>query len=297
MVLETRKMGKIAYSVMGRACNRIEIGKTYWKNVVIPATLYGGNVVIWREREIEQLQVIENEVLRRMVGAPSYVAMVGVRGEIGIGTMKGRIVRGRLQYIRAIVQGEGKLLRKTWEEASVGRGQMLEITQKYCRWVGIEIEELREISKEELNRRIGIVQDRLWEEELGRKTTLELYRTWKTEMGQEDSYDGRPDSTIWFRARTNCLTLGDRNRHMGGDTSCFMCGGEMEDLKHFILDCDALNRTREKLTRLQRPRLEDWTRTLGEFLYGVEKKRSREDLMELWKERQRRRRLWEDSRV
>ena len=68
MVLETRKMGKIAYSVMGRACNRIEIGKPYWENVVIPATLYGGNVVVWRERKIEQLQVIENEVLRRMVG-------------------------------------------------------------------------------------------------------------------------------------------------------------------------------------------------------------------------------------
>ena len=47
MVAETRKMGKIAYSVMGRACNRIEIGKTYWKNVVMPAVLYGGNVVVY----------------------------------------------------------------------------------------------------------------------------------------------------------------------------------------------------------------------------------------------------------
>ena len=65
--------------------NRIEIGETYWENVVMPAVLYGGNVVVWRE--IEKLQVIENEVLRRMVGAPSYVAMVGVRGEIGISLM------------------------------------------------------------------------------------------------------------------------------------------------------------------------------------------------------------------
>ena len=49
------------------------------------------------------------------------------------------------------------------EEAILGRGQMLETTQKYCRWAGIEIDELREIGKEELNRRIGVVQDRLWE--------------------------------------------------------------------------------------------------------------------------------------
>ena len=76
-----------------------------------------------------------------------------------------------------------------------------------------------------MNRRIAIVQDGLWEEGLSRKTTLELYRKWKTEMGEEDSYDGRSDSVIWFRARTNCLTLGVENRQIGGDTNCFMCGG------------------------------------------------------------------------
>ena len=53
------------------------------------------------------------------------------------------------------------------------------------------------------------------------------------------------------------MTLGDRNRHIGGDTSFFICGGELEDLKYFILDCDSLDRIREKLTRLQIPRLED----------------------------------------
>ena len=47
-----------------------------------------------------------------MVGTPSYVSMLGVREEIGIGAIKGRIVRGRSQYMRAIEQGEGKLLRK-----------------------------------------------------------------------------------------------------------------------------------------------------------------------------------------
>ena len=54
---------------------------------------------------------------------------------------------------------------------------MLETTQKYCRWVGIDIEKLREINKDEWNKRIWIVQDILWEEELGRKTTFELYMT------------------------------------------------------------------------------------------------------------------------
>ena len=126
MIRETRKMGKLAYSVTARACNRIEIGKTYWKNVALPSSLYGGNIVVWREGELNKLQIAENEVLRRLVGAPGYVAMAGVRGEVGIGTMKGRIVRGRLQYIRAILQGSRKLLGRVREEMRLARGKFIE---------------------------------------------------------------------------------------------------------------------------------------------------------------------------
>ena len=130
----------------------------------------------------------------------------------------------------------------------------------------------------------------MWREELGRKTTLELYRTWKTEMGQEDSYDGRPDSVIWFKARTNCLTLGDRNRHIGGETDCFMCGQETENLRHFLLDCGELETTRRTMTGLQRPRREDWREVMGEFLFGEEKMRNRGELYRLWRKREGRRR-------
>ena len=224
-----------------------------------------------------------------MVGAPGYVALGGVRGEIGIGTMKGRIVRSRLQYIRSIVQGNRRILSRTWEEMSLGRGEMYESTKNYCRWIGIGEEDLGVISREGINGKVAEVQDRLWKEEIGRKTTLELYRTFKTEMQQEDSYDGRPDSTIWFRARTNCLTLGDRNRHSGGLTECFMCREETEDLRHFILDCRGLEATRMTITGLQRPRLEDWRQVVGEFLFGEEKETNRRGLYRLWQTRERRR--------
>ena len=84
----------------------------------------------------------------------------------------------------------------------------------------------------------------------------------KTEIRQEDSYDGRPDSPIWFRARTNCLAL--------GDTDCFMCREGLEDFRHFILDCVTLEGVRGGLVGLQRPRLEDWRQVVGEMLYGEE---------------------------
>ena len=223
-----------------------------------------------------------------MVGAPGYVAMAGVRGEIGIGTMKGRLVRSRLQYVRNMIQGEKGILGRLWEEMkSVGRGKVLESTRRYCSWAGITEDELGTMTKRELNSRIAIVQDRLWREEVGNRSTLELYRDWKTEMEQEDSYDGRLDSTIWFRARTNCLNLGDRNRHLGQETDCFMCREQTEDLRHFVLDCSRLEGLRIGMLGLQRPRLEDWREVLGKFLYGEERERNRRDLWLLWKERER----------
>ena len=255
--------------------------------MVLTATLYGGNIVSWNEGEIGQLQVAENEVLRKMVGAPGYVALAGVRGEIGIGTMKGRLVRSRLQYVRNMVQGEKRLLGRLWEEMKlIGRGKILESTRRYCNWAGIQEEELGIITKVELDNRIALVQDRLWREELGNKTTLQLYREWKTEMRQEDCYEGRLDSIIWFRARTNCLTLGDRNRHLGKDSDCFMCRKGMEDLRHFILDCNKLEGLRLGMIGLQRPRLEDWREVVGRFLFGDNIMMNRRDLWRLWRERE-----------
>ena len=39
------KLANITYSVTSRSCNRMLVGKTYWKSVALPAILYGSNRV------------------------------------------------------------------------------------------------------------------------------------------------------------------------------------------------------------------------------------------------------------
>ena len=169
----------------------------------------------------------------------------------------------------------------------VGREKVLELPRRFCNWAEIREEELGTLTKRQLDSRVAVVQDRLWREEIGNRTTLDLYRVWKTEMRQEDFYDGRLDSVIWFRARTNCLTLGDRKRHWGEDTDCFMCREGIEDLRHFVLDCNRLEGIRVGILGLQRPRLEDWREVLGGFLYGGDVEGGRRGLWMLWTERRR----------
>ena len=106
---------------------------------------------------------------------------------------------------------------------------------------------------------------------------------------REEDYEGGEKSRVWFGARTNCLWLGDR-RGEGEGRKCKICEeGEVEDLKHFILDCPALEGERQGERELQRPRRENEEKVMGRFLFGEEEGRSGrvETLVRMWRRRRR----------
>ena len=70
-----RKIAGMAYSVVARSCNKMMIGKIYWKSILLPCILTENPVLIWTKEELERLQRIENGVWRQVLGTPSYVAV------------------------------------------------------------------------------------------------------------------------------------------------------------------------------------------------------------------------------
>ena len=93
------------------------IGKSYWKGVVLLSVLYGSEVIRLRKEDIDLLQRQENVAMRRMLGAPRNAAIAGMRGDIGIGTLRSRIARDGLQYFRRVKLGENRLLSRVMENA------------------------------------------------------------------------------------------------------------------------------------------------------------------------------------
>lgn len=236
MLEKGKRMSSMTYSVIERSCHRVVVGKVYWKSVVLPSVLYGAEVVDVREEEIEKLQRQENVAMRRILGAPRYASVAAMRGEIGIGTMKSRMVRGRLQYVRRKMQGGNELVKGVLNGMRRNRAGWWKRTEKYMQWAGIEFEELVGMSGQGVKKRIAERVEREWVEEIFGRSTLWLYREFKGEMREED-YEGGERDRIWFRARTNCLWLGDRRRE-GGEEKCMICGERgAEDLLHFLLDC------------------------------------------------------------
>ena len=242
MIEKATRLSNLTHSVIARSCSRLLIGKAFWKSIALPSILYGANIVEFTKQDIEKLQRLENSVGRKILGAPSYSQGAALRGEIGISSMKARIMGGQLRYLQYILRGEGnELLERVVEE--------MRASHKKNRWIKGLIEDRKVIgirgasaSNEEINSKVREWDDRVWKQEMAEKESLSLYREWRQRMGgQEKVYDNRESSILLFKSRTNNLNLGDRKRFQNQSTECIMCGAEKEDLIHFLLHCPAYN--------------------------------------------------------
>ena len=159
-------------------------------------------------------------------------------------------------------------------------------TEKYLNWVGMDMGEVMGATGQEIKRRIAQRVELDWRREMEEKSTLWMYRRFRGEMGEED-YRGGGEDRIWFRARTNCLWLGDRNRESYMNR-CDTCKKDVrEDLLHFVLECERMEYLRVKAVELQRPRGEDGVGIVGDFLFTFDKYgRKKTILYEMWRQRQ-----------
>ena len=61
----TERMANLTFSVISKSCDKLLIGKTYWKSVVQPRVLSAAAVVVWTTEERKQMQIVENRVWRQ----------------------------------------------------------------------------------------------------------------------------------------------------------------------------------------------------------------------------------------
>ena len=78
------RMANLTFSVISRSCDKLLIGKTYWKSVVQPRVLSAVAVVVWTKEERKQLQRVENMVWRQILGAPIYTLVAALQGDRSI---------------------------------------------------------------------------------------------------------------------------------------------------------------------------------------------------------------------
>ena len=102
MMVKGKRLEYMTYGVIEKSCNRLMIGKSFWKPTALPSVLYGSDAVDLNEKNIIQLQVMEYNVYRQILVAPSYVPIDVLRAEIGSSLMKTRVIKGRILYWRNV---------------------------------------------------------------------------------------------------------------------------------------------------------------------------------------------------
>ena len=105
-------IAKNTYSVIEMSCNKILIGKTFWKGVALPSILMGNQVTNLNLTQVEKLQTIENGVYRKILGGAPGTVLETLRGDIGASLMESRIMENKILFAKNIIEGNNKLIKE-----------------------------------------------------------------------------------------------------------------------------------------------------------------------------------------
>ena len=93
---KANKLCNNLYSVLGNSCNKMLIGKTYWKSLALANFLYFQEIIIFNKTDLQKLQEIENRAYRHILQVPTYTAIEFLRGEVGVSSMITRDMKSKI---------------------------------------------------------------------------------------------------------------------------------------------------------------------------------------------------------
>ena len=268
MVKKAERMVNMLYSVMGRSCNRLLIGKTYWKGMALPNFMYGQEVITFTKSTLDQFQIVENRAYRMILQLPRYTPVEFLRGEIGATTFKYRDIKNKLLYLQSILKSENnKLLKKMVIEDMEEEGTIwIKTVKSYLNNMALRTDDLLIMTANQLRSVIDKKDSSEWREAMIEKSSLNIYRKFKTEIEEVKYFRNGFKWELMINARANTLKLGWRDWGLEEEKICKMCRGGIEDLRHFLLECPKLEPIRNKYLELQRPRMEDELDIIGIIL-------------------------------
>ena len=298
MIDKANKMSNVLYSVLGRSCNRMLIGKNFWKGMALPYFLYGQEAILYNKGQIQKLQLTENKAFRTILQVPLYTPIEALRGEIGSSSMEYRDIKNKILYLRNIMkETPNELIRKIIiEEINQTEMKWIKLVKSYMSRMRLSIDNIVDMTPQQLKDYINRKESEEWREGMNNKSSLALYKDNKKQIDEVKWFRNGIKWNIMVKARTNTLKLGWRNWETEMEKKCEICEIENEDLKHFLLECTFLEKLRCQFIELQRPRNEDINELMARILlFGWKKERYQEEqieyfvdmVFELWKERER----------
>ena len=241
-----KKVNQIIAEVR-KSADKAVVGRAIWKLMALPAILFGRAVVPTCISLIRSIQRQENRVWRYLMDIGGYSTVAALRGEMGASMVKSRVMETSLQYVRSTMSGDFEDMKKLMlDTINTEKGRWYKQVNSYREELKMTWEEVYEIPKETLKKKIRVYDTHLWKLDLASKSTLKYYAMGKTEIGYNHCYRNNMNSTFLARARVNSLRLEEAvgRGNVYHNRTCKLCGQEEEDIVHFIVKCKALETKR-----------------------------------------------------
>ena len=186
MIDKVNRASNRTYSVIKRSCNKMLVGKTYWKGVILPSALHGISLMDPTKKEINKLQTAENKTYRTILGGRRGTAIAAIRGETGASLMSSRFMKAKIMLARSIWRGKNKLVKEVLQRMRGDRGNKWnKKLNNYLEQLGISFEQMVEMSPGQIKRKINNYDSEKWYEDMQTKRSLSIYRKHKKEIKDE----------------------------------------------------------------------------------------------------------------
>ena len=140
--------------VIETSCNRLLIGKTFWKQVVMTGALHGVGLINLAKTEMDELQVAENEVYRIILKARRNVAMAAVRGDIGSSLVESRFIQTRIMLVKGMIESKNEMIKEILKRVrSDGRNPWKKKLDNYLKEINIKYDDIEKMSKMQIKKK------------------------------------------------------------------------------------------------------------------------------------------------
>ena len=138
----------MTYSTIANACNKILIGKTFWKSIAMPSFLYASEILEYNEEELTTYQRIDNQVYRAILKLPMYTASSALKEEIGALAAKARDIKNKILFVKHILEvGNNDLVREIFLYQFYGQeSKLIKKIKQYMRILNINLAEIENSS-------------------------------------------------------------------------------------------------------------------------------------------------------
>ena len=243
--------------------NRVYYGDILWRTLALPALNYACAISTYSASDYKKLEKLQIQMARAILKAPRNTASQALIGDLGWDTIE--CIHNRLKvnyYSRLHNMDPHRWPKLLFNATFIMHDHNTNLRWKWLKSIqhilcehemnssfsNLQYDNPGWINKFKVN---GVHNNCLqWYYNACDKSSLKCYVMFKSHPYMETYLMDKLDfygSSLKFRARANVLPLDGRLRSwvIGNDGTCTLCRNGLEDIKHFMLSCDALSLIRD----------------------------------------------------